>query len=92
MSLSESEARVLVVDVAALRVSDIGTVDALARLALSAGRDGCRLAVVGASPELRELLLLAGLTRVVRCEPPALSPRAAAARTAERTARYRGRT
>jgi anti-anti-sigma regulatory factor len=82
LSLSESDARVLVVDLAALRVSDIGTVDALARLALCADRDGCRLVVIGASPALRELLALAGLTRVVRCEPRVLSPRAGAARTA----------
>jgi anti-anti-sigma regulatory factor len=92
LTLSDSEVRALVVNVAALRTSDVGTVDALARLALCAGRDGCDLVVVGASPELRELLALAGLTRVVRCEPPALSPRAAAARRAGRTAPCRGRT
>ena len=38
------------------------TVDALARLALSLSRCGCRLRVRHASPELRELIAFMGLT------------------------------
>jgi hypothetical protein len=48
-------------DAAALSRADLGTVDALARLALTARRMGARLVVRNASPELRALLDLAGL-------------------------------
>jgi hypothetical protein len=50
-------------DAAALTTVDLGTVDALARLALTARRMGARLLVCNASPRLRELLELAGLVR-----------------------------
>lgn len=52
----------------AVRV-DIGTVDVLARVALTARRLGCELELRGASPDLRALLDLAGLADVVRCVP-----------------------
>jgi hypothetical protein len=48
---------------------DIGTVDALARLHLSARRLGWRLRLREASVELRELIELAGLSRVLGVEP-----------------------
>lgn len=48
---------------------DIGTVDLLARVALTARRLGCELRLLDASPELRELLDLVGLARVLRCDP-----------------------
>lgn len=41
--------------------ADLTTVNALARVALVACRKGCRLQVVGASPELERLLAFAGL-------------------------------
>ena len=44
---------------------DLGTVDAIARIALAARRRGRRVVVVGASVHLRELLALAGLARIV---------------------------
>jgi anti-anti-sigma regulatory factor len=52
-------------DVAGLAPADIEVVDALARLALVARRHGTRLCVRDPSPELRELLDLAGLGRVL---------------------------
>jgi hypothetical protein len=45
-------------------------VDALARLALVAKGLGCHLQLGHASPELRDLLELAGLADVVPCAPP----------------------
>ena len=41
------------------------TVDALARLQLAAQRHGCRIRLENASPELRELVDLLGLTEVL---------------------------
>jgi len=54
--------------VASLASCDLGTVDRLARCALEARRQGLRIRLVGAPPELVELLALSGLTRVI---PPA---------------------
>jgi anti-anti-sigma regulatory factor len=48
---------------------DIGTVDALARLQLSARRLGRRLRLREVPLELRELIELAGLSRVLGVEP-----------------------
>jgi len=48
-------------DVAAVEDPDMGTVDALARMALTARRLGRRVELRRARPELRELLELAGL-------------------------------
>jgi anti-anti-sigma regulatory factor len=48
---------------------DIGTVDALARLQLSARRLGRRLRLREVPIELRELIELAGLSRVLGVEP-----------------------
>ena len=46
---------------------DAVTVDALARLQLGARRSGCRVRLRGASPELRRLVELMGLSEVLPC-------------------------
>ena len=52
-------------DVAALGRPDLGTVGALARLALEARELGFELRLVGAAGELRELIDFAGLEQVL---------------------------
>lgn len=59
--------KVIVCDVQSLNGPDVGTVDSLARLALTARRLGCRVRLAHASPELRELLAFAGLAEVMPC-------------------------
>lgn len=49
-----------------LRDPDLRTIDALARLQLTAARRGRAVSLRGASPSLVELLALAGLTRILR--------------------------
>ena len=44
---------------------DMEAVDELCRLALSAGRLGCRVVLVDVEPELRDLLELAGVDEVL---------------------------
>jgi hypothetical protein len=44
---------------------DIGTIDALARVALAAQRLGRPLSIAGASPDLARLIALAGLGRIL---------------------------
>ncbi len=44
---------------------DLGEVDLLCRLALSARRLGCRVHLSGVSPELRSLIELAGVDHVL---------------------------
>jgi ABC-type transporter Mla MlaB component len=62
-------------DASAVGRCDIGTVDLVTRLALTARRGGSRLIVRDAPAELRELLALAGLEDVVACaEDSALEP------------------
>ena len=56
-------------DVASLIACDLGTVDRLARCALAARRQGRRIRLLGASPELVELVALSGLTRVIPAAP-----------------------
>ena len=46
--------------------ADAAALDALARLALLARRQGCELRLCGASPQLRALIALAGLADVLR--------------------------
>jgi ABC-type transporter Mla MlaB component len=53
------------VHVASLTSCDLRTVDRLARCALEAHRNGRRIRLVGAPPELVELVALSGLTRVL---------------------------
>ena len=59
----------LVLDVRALGDPDVFTVDALARLALTAHQSGCRLELTGAGQHLVELLALAGLCDVLPQRP-----------------------
>ena len=59
----------VVCDVGVIVDPDLATVDALARLALGARRVGCGLGLRHASPELRNLLALAGLADVLPCGP-----------------------
>ena len=68
-SLRASAAGTVVCDVAGLVEVDMAAVDALARLALVARRDGRRLRLRGASPALRELIALSGLAGVLHVEP-----------------------
>jgi anti-anti-sigma regulatory factor len=68
--LAASRGHGLIVDVSAV-APDAVAVDALARLALAAGRHGCRVSLQGAVPELSQLIELTGLTEVF------LSPTAA---------------
>ena len=63
--LEQRDAEVVVCDVAAVSAPDCGTVDALARMQLTAKRLGGELRVRGASDELHELLAMAGLCDVV---------------------------
>jgi len=53
---------VVTCDVAAVARPDVATVEALARLRLTAGRHGRRLVVRGAGPVLLDLVRLVGLT------------------------------
>ena len=63
---SESAPEVVVCDVRAL-AADARSVDALARLQLTARRLGCEIRLVRASPELDDLLSFLGLAGVVGC-------------------------
>lgn len=60
-------ASIVACDVERLGPPDIETVDALARLALAIRRSGCRMELEHASPQLRDLVGLAGLARVLPC-------------------------
>ena len=60
--------RVILCDLGRAAV-DIGTIDALARVALRARRLGCAIGLRGAPPELLELLAFAGLSDVLPCDP-----------------------
>lgn len=65
--LDGDDAERLVCDVAAIRVPDAVTVDALARIQLIARRHGRRITLRDASRELQELLDLMGLGDVIPC-------------------------
>jgi ABC-type transporter Mla MlaB component len=56
-------------DLSTLAYVDVGTVDALARLQLTARRSGAFVRLRNASPELLELVDLMGLKDVLRVEP-----------------------
>ena len=56
-------------DVSAVTNPDCGTVDALARLQLAAGRLGQRVLLFGAVPRLVELVEMAGLADVLPAVP-----------------------
>ena len=63
---------VVIFEVGALVEPDLVTVDALARLQLTARRLGRRVVLRGAAAELRDLLELAGLCDVVGVAPNGL--------------------
>jgi hypothetical protein len=52
-------------------VADLATVDLVSRLALTARQGGCRLWLRRVSPQLMELLLLAGLDDILMRSPHA---------------------
>jgi hypothetical protein len=56
---------VVICDVAAVTEPDLVTVEALARLRVTAGRHGRRLVVGGAGPQLLQLVRLFGLSNVL---------------------------
>jgi ABC-type transporter Mla MlaB component len=58
----------LICDVGAVAHPDAGTVEALARMQLTARRHGGRLQLRRACGELRDLLALSGLTDVLPCD------------------------
>jgi ABC-type transporter Mla MlaB component len=64
-----ADPEVFEIDVRALSRCDIGTIDALAHLALVARRDGRSIRLVNAPPELVELVALSGLTRILPASP-----------------------
>ena len=64
MGSHDPSARTLPVDAAELD-ADAATLDALARLQLAARRCGFEVRLRGSSPELRELIGLAGLCEVL---------------------------
>ena len=64
-ALRPASADRIVCDLGTLIKPDLQTVDALARLALLAGRMHCRLELRHASVAVRELIVLAGLTEVL---------------------------
>ncbi|MGH8934445.1 MAG: STAS domain-containing protein [Egibacteraceae bacterium] len=65
VALEGCDARVVICDVGEVTDPDIGTVDALARLALTARRLGGEVRLRQACGELQELLALVGLDDVV---------------------------
>jgi ABC-type transporter Mla MlaB component len=67
VQLEHSDADLVICDVAALSGADACTVDAIARLQLTARRQGRHLRLRGASSELRELLRLMGMGGLVPC-------------------------
>jgi ABC-type transporter Mla MlaB component len=73
--LGSGRADRVVCDVTALRDPDAGTVEALARMQLSARRMDGRVELRGACNELRDLLRLSGLTDVLPCEELSLETR-----------------
>jgi anti-anti-sigma regulatory factor len=60
-TLKDTDADLVVCDVDALVNPDIGTVDVLARLALTARRLGCQVRLRNARPRLKDLVALVGL-------------------------------
>ena len=53
---------------------DLGTLEALARMAVAARRLGRGFELVGARPDLRGLIVFAGLGGVLSCEDPVAAP------------------
>ena len=71
----------LVYDVGDVAEPDADTIDAMARLQLSAIRLGVRFRFSRACEELRDLLTLTGLDAVLPCEAPPCDPPSRSARS-----------
>jgi ABC-type transporter Mla MlaB component len=82
----------VLLDVGDLPGGDLRTVDLLARLSVEVRRSGRRVELRGAPAELRQLLALLGLARILPSEGPLSRRGASAARRAGRTSPCRGRT
>jgi STAS domain len=67
-------AELVLCDVGRIRNPDLGTVEALARLQLTARRLGRRMRFRGACGALRDLLALLGLESIVRCSDRLVEP------------------
>ena len=65
----DGSARIVVCDVGGL-VADLSSIDALARIRLTAARHGALFFLRNASGELRGLIALIGLSQVLPLEPP----------------------
>jgi anti-anti-sigma regulatory factor len=85
--LVSGNANRLICDVGAVKLPDAVTIDALARLQLTARRLGREIGVCHASGELRELLDFAGLSEVI---PLSAGSRIDARRQAEQREEGRG--
>jgi anti-anti-sigma regulatory factor len=72
--LEDSDADPVIFDVGELNDPDAATVDALARLQLTARRMGRRIRLLNACGELRDLLTLMGLAEVVPCGASGVEP------------------
>jgi ABC-type transporter Mla MlaB component len=69
--LSRGDVDVVTCDVTQVLVPDIGAIDALARLQLTARRLGGHIRVRAANTDLRRLLRLAGVEGIVGCSDEA---------------------
>lgn len=67
--LDRADHGVVICDVNAIRLPDLGTIDILARLRLAARRSGWHVMLHGAGSELRALLTLAGLATALPLTP-----------------------
>ncbi|HEX2025641.1 MAG TPA: hypothetical protein VHH92_04530 [Actinomycetota bacterium] len=72
--LEGSSAELVVCDVGAMEPPNAETMEALARVQLTALRLGRRVRFVDASGELKDLLAFSGLTDVVPCDELPLEP------------------
>ncbi|QGV78904.1 STAS domain-containing protein [Streptomyces ficellus] len=90
--LGERDGPDVVCDVGAVTRPNLATVEALARLRLTAQRRGRRMTVRDAQPALRALLELVGLADLLLVTPPATPPAAPEGRTAGTSAARPGTT
>jgi ABC-type transporter Mla MlaB component len=73
--LESNEAEVIVCDVSSIEQPDAETMEAVARLQLTALRMGRRVRFLDASGDLRYLLALSGLSGIVPCDELPLESR-----------------
>jgi ABC-type transporter Mla MlaB component len=83
--LTESRAEIVCCHVTGV-TADAVTVDALARLQLAVRRQGCRVRLREASPELSELVAFMGLSHIFPEEGPEVVPTSRGTRVGGRTA------